>query len=384
MPELVIARYCRAPANLGDFINEMGVAMRFTVVLASVLVVSGCGWWGASAATLTAVPSILIDRNNDHGEHSVETRIVAANPASWQRRVVPGNISSGASAADSQVLIEWRIPFQTTPGVEAVAAVANVACLLRSIPPTYWRVVSSSGQAVGEAWWVDPQFGQGLDPVGHRLGWVRADATSTALELPDQYRFSWILVLPKPDHYWLYITWQDEPSVQLMAIEPCIDGWIDLPIAVAFAATSEFKSTASPEIQERTPILWGASGGALSRVESVNTSDEGASLGLLNSLDSVSATKPAAASVSDIGLLGIPTYDIVRLHQLAARIEVGLQVPTTEMTRILLQAREHALRSLSGQDDLCVLVMRHALSERRFRLWNNEATIPARMLTHCH
>lgn len=348
-----------------------------------VFLAAGCGWWNVGAATLTMVPRIFQRESGAVSAQRVDSsRISPAHSVSWQRRVTPADDPASSYSSESPVLVEWHIPLETGPGVEAVAAISDASCLARSARPTHWQVIAAStGQSVGEAWWVDPNLGQEVDLYSKRLGWVRADAAAAAAELPDRYRISWILIIPKPDRYVFQVAWKDAPSAELMAVEPCIAGWTNLPLSVAIASTTQgMRERSAATSVSYAPVHDALKDSGDARFP--NTSDEGASLGLLHEGDKGENVFHLPQPL-ELGLVGAPTYDLVRLHQWAVSIEVGAQTPSRQTIEVLRRERTRALAALANQETLCILSRRYTLSEWNLTIWGGEATVPIQLLTHC-
>lgn len=89
---------------------------------------------------------------------------------------------------------------------------------------------------------------------------------------------------------------------------------------------------------------------------------------------------------SRVGLSGDPSYDLLRLHEIAIDRSRGQSGGSLVSDRVLRDLRAEALRSaIDSQsiDLLCLLGEEHGMFDRSFRTWNNETTIPLRFVERC-
>jgi hypothetical protein len=293
------------------------------------------------------------------------------------------------------VRVRWTVPVQLAGNVSSAVAVADPLCASPSGPiPARWSLRPVGRPGAGEEVWrvagtqlVDMDS----EPERRILGFQKSDEITRAVGLASGGVPAWLLIAPRSGAYEMVIEWESAESSAALAARPCIKAWVETPLETAFGITT----TPSPGPRATTGAV---SRGAQERPDSPNTSDEGLSAAPRPRVEDARTTEEDRR-VEDVlrvrhGLLGVPEYDLSRLHQAAVQVEMR-QVPgqplaaedqrEADRLRALRASLLEALHAggEAGQGKLCRLVWTQGMAERPLRLWNGEATIPAADAARC-
>lgn len=370
---------------------------RLVLLLAVPVVLTGCT---ALAVVPVATSLYPVVEDNFSGPATASAAPKAASQIqdpgdAWERVwygrdggvLRPQDIQNGVAVS----ALEWMLPVEVTGAVSAVVAFSHVPCMDGPVPQS-WRILrATDASSVGEPWRVVHNRASGSFAVPGRstLGLAEAEVLRRRAGLPDRVEMQFALTLPGPGLYYLAIRWSGPSLESLATIRPCISGWGRVPLGDLLVET-----VSGPSTPPSTP-----SGAPASRPVVANTSDRGAS-----ALPSAPSPEPQAdSSVPDpvtptssildrIGILGVPEYDLIRLHQFAlqglSRGDGATAAVTPLERRILWETREDRLQALvgageDGQRRLCTLAVRHAMDQRPLPLWVGQPTIPTELTATC-
>lgn len=355
--------------NAEEKANMSSRIRAFIFSTGSLLLLSGCTAASAGTAAVLAVPRMLnILGSSRTVEADSHGPAVNDDRRAWQRRVVDRTgapLSPGAVADDAFVV--WDVPVRIGRNVRAVAGLGRIECAYDSNVPVRWELLraveANQLVAAGEAWRAGYTISRGGVPS---LAPLQAEALGMQMRANGGWRLTWLLLVPDAGDYILRVIWPAS-DVGLRG-EPCIDAWGVVDFALAISATAPVSPEQGVSMsQPRTPFE--------AYARSRGTTGDGspaASSGQQN-LDRIDDEQ----LLSRFGLISVPAYDIVRLHQAALEYEMAPYYDRATLAALMTRRQNTLTEALETTPDaLCRATRVHALDRRALRAWEGEPTVP--------
>lgn len=344
---------------------------RLIVLGAIAALLSGCTAATAGTAAIVAVPRLLnLVGDGKTVEREARGAAVRDDRSSWIRSVTDarGNPIHPGAAGTGDVLVVWDVPVRVGAGVEAVAGLGRIECAYDPNVPVRWellrRASTGVGTPVGEAW--RAAYVASSSATSSSLAPLQAEALAMQMQVTGGYRLTWLLLVPSAGDYILRASWA--ATGDGLQGEPCIDAWGAVDLGSAISATAPASSSLSQAPRPRTPYeAWLRSQQPATPSASPVTPEQ-------------AATPPAISTEAldqQLGLLGVPEYDLVRLHQAALEFEVTGYIDRALLPTLMARrARAIELGLATAPQALCRAARQHALDQRGLKAWSGEPTLP--------